>query len=291
MCLTYTTRILKLFNSKITWLLEEIKWVILMSSGSFKQGKSIDTLTFGITTYKDRFTTFLKPLVKKTSFLFPECKIIVIANGHVNAEKQVNYIRRIKEFCSKYNNVELLCYKDPKGLSYLWNTIIKRSSYGKSILLNDDVSVKVNFRRFLTESGILSCSIATINSSWSHFLINKDIIIDIVGWFDEGLKEIGGEDDDYLARMAMKNIKVVNFNTDTIHGRRKKRACNAKINSYGKNMSKEEGGYSTLNTRYLCEKWDISDVYFDGAVEVSSRKRKFWKLKEEEQGENYLKDA
>jgi hypothetical protein len=51
------------------------------------------------------------------------------------------------------------------------------------------------------------------------------------------------------------------------------------LNSYGRDMSKEAGGYSTLNTEYLLGKWETSDEYAEGAVEVAGRKRRYWKLK------------
>jgi hypothetical protein len=52
------------------------------------------------------------------------------------------------------------------------------------------------------------------------------------------------------------------------------------INSYGRDMTKEAGGYSTLNTEYLRRKWKISDEYFDGAAEIPRKKFKYWKLRE-----------
>ncbi len=39
-------------------------------------------------------------------------------------------------------------------------------------------------------------------------------------------------------------------------------------------MSGEAGGYSTLNVKYLAEKWETANEYFDGAVEVPGRKNK-----------------
>jgi hypothetical protein len=46
-------------------------------------------------------------------------------------------------------------------------------------------------------------------------------------------------------------------------------------------MSGEAGGYSTLNRRYLFEKWDAANEYFDGAVEVPGRNIRYWKLREQ----------
>jgi hypothetical protein len=81
-------------------------------------------------------------------------------------------------------------------------------------------------------------------------MISKSVVSE-AGWFDENFHEIGGEDDDYLARLAMHGIRPVDFKTDTIARSGKKSRRNTRINSYGRDMSKEAGGYSTLNTKYL----------------------------------------
>jgi len=235
-------------------------------------------LTIGITTFLNRYDYCFKPLLIKTAFLFPECQIIVAANGNVLKEKQQIYLSEIRKFCNLFSNVELIEYSDPMGLSHLWNLIIFRAANRKVLMLNDDLKIRVGFRKFILESGIVNESVATINSSWSHFLISMDIF-NLTGQFDEGLKEIGGEDDDYMARLAMLSIEPGNYRTDAIASKDKKRGRAGGFNSYGKDMSKEEGGYSTLNVNYLNGKWKISDEYFDGAVEIRRRKNRYWKLR------------
>lgn len=253
---------------------------------SFGRNEAFGDLTIGITTYKDRYSGFLKPLLKRLLILLPECRIIITANGHVNSDEQAVYLKKIIAHCSKLPNVHLIYYDDPQGLSFLWNTIISNSVAGKILLLNDDLKIKTGFRRFLSESGILSDNVATINSSWSNFLISRSII-ESIGPFDEGLRELGGEDDDYLARLAMHGMKPENYFTDTIAGKRKRKRHISGVNSYGRDMSKESGGYSSINTGYLFNKWEISDEYFPGAVEVKGRKHRYWKLRPESQ--SYIK--
>jgi hypothetical protein len=259
--------------------LEDFSWGITKHffPKSVRENKSVD-FAIGITTYKDRFSSCLKPLLSKMSILFPDCRIIVIANGHYIKEEQIEYINRIEEFCSRFQNVELKTYVDQVGLSFLWNTIIKQSSCGRIFVFNDDLKVKSGFRRFIFRSGILEKQIAVINSSWSHFLISKDII-ERVGLFDEGLREIGGEDDDYAARLAISNIMIDNYITSSLGSKNRRKLNQGKINSYGKDMAKERGGYSTVNTEYLESKWMMSDTYFEGSVYVPDRIPKFWKLK------------
>ena len=210
--------------------------------------------------------------------MFPECRIIVIANGHVMKQEQQIYLKRIKEFCNSFNNIELITYSEPKGLSHLWNRIVKCSKNQKILILNDDLRIRRNFKKSIIEDKIADRDIATINLSWSHFLISKDII-EKVGWFDEQLVEIGGEDDDYAARLAIASCQVSDLKTFAIGGKLRNRQKQLRVNSYGKDMTKEINGYSTENNNYLSEKWEWSDKYFDGAVEVPNRGIRYWKLR------------
>ena len=190
----------------------------------------------------------------------------------------------IKEYCERFSNVELITFSDPQGLSFLWNLIIRKSSSSHVLILNDDLNIKRTFRSLIKGSGMPEPGIATINNSWSHFIISKDIV-SRVGWFDENLSEIGGEDDDYLARLAMHGIATGNIITDSIARKGSRLSNMPSINSYGREMSKEEGGYSTLNSNYIKKKWESSAHYFDGAVEVPGRKTRYWRLRGSRQEE------
>jgi hypothetical protein len=263
--------------NRISWAKENVSWTILKPF--FKPDNSLtNRFTIGITTYKDRFESCLIPLLSKASVIFHDCQIIVVANGHYDKEEQISYLSKIERFCRKLGNVKLISFTEPRGLSFLWNTVIRNSDYPGVVILNDDLRIKMRFRNFVASTLIQKEQIATINRSWSHFFISKSII-STVGWFDENFPEIGGEDDDYLARLAMQGIIPENFETDTVSVNRNKNSRYRGLNSYGKDMTRELGGYSSLNTRYLFEKWETSHEYFEGAVEVPHRKIKYWKLK------------
>ncbi len=265
--------------SRAGWLFESLTWYIRAPfCRRLLLRRPPLNLSIGVTTYKDRFDGCLRPLIKKLSILFPNEQIIVIANGHYLVAEQKEFIRKFDAFCARFRNVEREGYEDPRGLSFLWNRIIKRAASENILILNDDIMIRGGFRRFIEVSGITGAPVATINSSWSHFKISRSVI-ERVGLFDEGFIEIGGEDDDYLARMAMAGLQATNLATGTLTSRSKRRMKAPRLNSYGRDMSKEAGGYSTLNTDYLLSKWESSDEYLEGAAEVVGRKRRYWKLK------------
>ncbi|MDF1559925.1 MAG: hypothetical protein P1P83_06935 [Bacteroidales bacterium] len=265
--------------SRAGWVFESLTWPLRshLCRRALRRSSPPD-LSIGVTTYKDRFDDCLRPLISKLSILFPGTQITVIANGHYLAEEQNEFLGKFDTFCAGFSNVEHEGYSDPRGLSFLWNRIIQRSSSDNILILNDDIMIRAGFRRFVEESGILDVPVATINASWSHFRISR-AVVEKVGLFDEGFTEIGGEDDDYLARMALEGLQAQNITTGTLASRSKRRMKAPRLNSYGKDMTKEAGGYSTLNTEYLLSKWETSDEYFEGAVEVAGRKRRYWKLR------------
>ena len=261
------------------WAFESLAWQLQapFCRRSLAERQPLD-LTIGITTFKDRFDNCLRPLLTKLSILFPNEQIIVIANGHYLADEQLDFMERFEAFCKRFRNVDPESFADPRGLSFLWNRIIARASSDNIFILNDDIMIKACFRRFIEESGIVRAPVATINSSWSHFKISGDII-DRVGLFDEGFTEIGGEDDDYIARMAMHGLAPDNFSTGSLKKASTGRSRPDAVNSYGKIMAEQQGGYSTVNTEYLRSKWKTSDEHFEGAVEVKGRSTRYWKLK------------
>jgi len=275
-------KLFKKVNNKLNWVVEGITWFFLKSFVIKTNIICKKEFTIGITTFMNRFENCLKPLLKKISVLFPKCQIIVIANGHVKHNEQIKYLNKINKFCDRFANVKLISYHEPKGLSHLWNQIIKNSKYDKILILNDDLKIKMKFTQFVEYKGILKQNIATINSSWSNFFITTEIV-DKIGWFDEGLLEIGGEDDDYSARLALKNIPIYNFKTFTIAGKLKLKNKRLLVNSYGKDMNEECYGYSSYNNHYLDEKWLMSNELFDGAVEVPNRLIRYWKLRHDRQ--------
>lgn len=267
---------------KLEWFVEDIIWDFKKHvKKKITVPKNRINLTIGITTFLDRYTSCFIPLIEKISFLFPDCQIIVVANGHVKVIEQEIFMGEIKKFCERFENVQLLSYSEPRGLSHIWNQIVLMSVNHKVLIINDDLNIKVNFRNFIGESGILNCDIALINSSWSHFLISKFIFYK-VGNFDEKFLEIGGEDDDYAARLALFGIQIMIYMTDSIKASLGNKKRKLRFNSYGKDMVFEKNGYSTKNSDYLVKKWETGQEYFEGSILVPNRNPRFWKLRQTE---------
>jgi len=225
----------------------------------------------GITTFVKRYNIFYKNLIKLIIFIFPDKKIIVAVNGDLDVKKQERYLKKIKEFNDKFENVISIFYKEPQSLSKLWNQIILKANAKRVLILNDDLAITPEFRKNFENCGILNENLAMINNSFSHFIISKKIIRD-VGWFDERFKEIGGEDDDFCVRACIKGYSLPK--SYTLSGI-KNFSYKHSNNSYGVDM--DEVRYSNLNNIFLNEKWEIKDNYFEGSV--YGRSCKYWKLK------------
>jgi len=268
--------------NKAGWLFESLSWLFI--AHIYKRLLRVRPpvgITLGITTFKDRFASCLKPFVSKLAILFPAEQIVIVANGHYLTVDQKAYMDNLKSFCGRFANVEVESFSHPQGLSVLWNTIVKRANYENIFILNDDIRITARFRRFIKHSGIIGSPMATINSSWSHFKISKEII-NKVGLFDEHFKEIGGEDDDYAVRIALAGIDISNFRSGTIVRRKVNKKERNNLNSYGKKMSDQIAGYSDVNSEYLASKWLFSNTYFEDAVKVPGRNYKYWKLRSQD---------
>jgi hypothetical protein len=271
--------IVKRLISKTGWILEDLSWVFAKPFYQNKKKSSLSIpFTIGITTFLNRYENCFKVLINKVTVLFPECQIVVVANGHVKKEEQKIFLKSIKHYCKQFSNVQIISFIEPKGLSFIWNRIIEASEFKKILILNDDLKIKKTFKKFMLGSGILNADIAVINKSWSHYFLTKDLF-NVIGSFDEGLLEIGGEDDDYSARITIKRKTIKHFRTTTIAGKLKPGQKRLNINSYGKDMNKERYGYSTYNNTYLENKWLMSNEPFEGATEVPGRFMRYWKLR------------
>ena len=114
----------------------------------------------------------------------------------------------------------------------------------------------------------------TNNGSWSQFFLHRQLYRRI-GPFDEGLLEIGGEDDDYLVRMKLRGLEDERIPFHSIWTVRRKKI---EVNSYGKVMKAQRGGYSSYNTGYLETKWEMSRTPLPEAVFVRGY---YWKPRRE----------
>jgi len=270
-----------IIKRRIYWLIQEILWKLpkiirRKLIGVIEQLQ----LTIGITTYVDRFENSFKPIIKILTLLFPYEQIIVVANGHFDEQRQRSYLTEIRAYCSKFSNVELFDFVSPVCCSKLVNTITLKTRNKKILLINDDLRFSINFKKFLVTSGILDERIAIINRSWCHLVLSKEIVKE-VGFFDERLPEIGGEDDDFAARCALAGIEIPVYYTNKVSGRLRKNKKRNKLNSWGKDMTQQKGGYSSENAKFLLgKKWETSESPFEDAIFVPNRKPKYWKLRE-----------
>lgn len=265
-------KILKKIKRRMTWFANELYWLLLLLKKNQKINLTNNEFSIGITTFKDRYHIFFKKLLKRMTYSFPGTEIIVAVNGHYDQKGQVLFLEKIKNDCAAFPHVKLVTFIEPQGLSKLWNQIILHAGNNKIFICNDDIKISPFFRKNLLASGILNEHVAVIKDSWSHFLVSRDIISQ-VGWFDERLLEIGGEDDDYLLRLALKNIYPASFNIEGIINYSHK----LKANTYGKDMTGDHP-YSTYNEEFLSSKWEMSRIFVEGAV--LHRRGKYWRLKE-----------
>ena len=274
--------IINIIINKILWTLDSFLWIFKLKGKEIKSNNL--SLTIGVTTFMNRFDSCLIPLINKLTKLFPETEIIIVANGHILKNKQIEYLKKISKYCSSLNNIKLIKYKTPIGLSKIWNQIIEYSNSQNILVLNDDVDIKVNFHKQVFDILNNTNKLTLLNNSWSHFIINKELHKEN-GPFDEALLEIGGEDDDYTARMALNNILINGVSLNSIKGKLKEKQKKLTINSYGKDMNNQASGYSNFNTNYLQSKWIFSDQYFSDATKVPdingipARSFKYCKLK------------
>jgi len=260
---------------RLKWFISSLFWI--RSDYKTKKQEPIN-LSIAITTFLGRYENCFKKLIIKVTKLFPGKQIIIAVNGHYEKEAQLKYIQEISEYCSQFPNVKLITHTEAVGLSKIWNEIIAISDSDNVMILNDDLDVNPDFREDVGRL-IKEDSLIVINKSWSHFIISKSIFSK-VGAFDEGLLELGGEDDDYTARCAIAGVEISDNLIHSIKPKLNEAEKKMGINSYGKNMSSELNGYSTYNSNYLSGKWQTSNNNFEGAVFLPNRKPGYWKLKE-----------
>lgn len=255
-------RIGKQYWQEVKWLFIKLGW-LLVSMPKESKPYSDTAFTLGITTYKERFETYLKPLIKKLVYLFPETPIVIAVNGYHNLAEQEKYLQQITQWAEPYKNVKLVTYKEPQGLCTLWNQILIKAPSQKVFLFNEDINVSQSFKNDILSSGILNSEFGLINGSFSHYMLNKSMI-KTVGWFDERFPGIGYEDHDYEIRIVLADKKVHHF---TIKGIKNERVI-PKDWSYDKNHQVILTKYSGPNEKHYFSKWEFSDTAQQGFVYV-----------------------
>ena len=247
-------RLLKQYWLEVKWLFIKLGWLFVSLPKSSKPATNT-SFTLGITTYKERFEPYLKPLVKKLVYLFPETPIIIAVNGYHNLAEQEKYLQEITEWVKPYKNVSLITYKIPQGLCTLWNQLVIKAPSQNIFLLNEDINVSLSFKKDLLSSGILTSEFGLINGSFSHFMLNKSLIKK-VGWFDERFPGIGYEDHDYEIRMTIAGKQVEHYIVEGIKNER----VVPKDWSYDKNHEVILTKYSSPNEKHYFSKWEFSET-------------------------------
>lgn len=242
--------------NKLIWKLRIIIWEIEWFF-NFKKNKPVTNnrpiYSIGVVTYVDRYEMFFKPLIKKLTKSFPNVEINVCINGFHDRNLQQNYLNEVSKFLSQFQNIKIIKFIEPQGLSKLWNLLIKNSEATKVLILNDDLIIRKSFSNNLYKSDILFQDFSLINRSWSHFLISKKIF-DHIGDFDENFLGVGNEDEDYETRLI--------FSGYVIHNKKLKGIRNVSYPtrnfSYSKNMEISNKKYSSVNSIYFDKKWQKS---------------------------------
>lgn len=256
-------RIVKQFWKELIRLLIRLRWLFIKLPKSSNSNTSSSTFTLGITTYKERYESYLKPLVKKLVYLFPDTPIIIAVNGYHNQAEQEEYLQEISDWVEPYQNVSLITYKAPQGLCKLWNQLVVNSVTDKVFLFNEDINLSTSFRDDLLRSNILNTEFGLINGSYSHFMLNKSIVKK-VGWFDERFPGIGYEDHDYEIRIVLAKKQVEHFK---IRGIKNERVV-PKDWSYGEKHEVILTKYSGPNEKHYFSKWEFSEKEQLGFVYV-----------------------
>lgn len=261
-------------KQELIYLYYKIYWFWVFSLRKRLERPVEKPYTIGITTFRERYDLLFKDLLKRIVYIFPYKEIIIAVNGHYNHKLQEEYLDKIYKYCKKFPNVKLVTYKESQGLSKLWNQIILNAGNDNVFIFNDDILFKHKLANEIAACGVLNERISLLNNSFSHFMIDRNLIKDI-GWFDERFAEIGGEDDDYHVRLVLNGMELKRHNITKIHSYKPKLI----VNSYGRTAKDNSYGYSDINTQFLLSKWDISNEPFDGAKYIIKSQGNFWKLK------------
>ena len=209
--------------------------------------------SLGIVTYLGRFDTYFKPLLRRLNLIFPDYDIMVFLNGHHNLEKQIDYLQKATTFLAQFPQVRYLTNISHQPLARAWNWLILMAAGQHVLLLNDDLTVNLEFRHNLERLASVP-DVCTINKSWSHFIINKEVVRQ-AGWFDEGFQGMGYEEYDYIFRLARLGVRVRNLH---IHGILNYVAPSTDA-SWAAISEVTAGKYSKINYDYFLMKWSWSE--------------------------------
>jgi hypothetical protein len=206
----------------------------------------------GITTYIERYDNYFKPLYRAVSRYFPEVRLTVSVNGHPNTEEQQRYLLRLQEeLCSTAPPHHKFVLRDQAaGLTTMWNEMLDLSFPLPVLILNDDLRIFPWMRRWAESFDWTSNQLTLLNSTWSHFVITKEVI-DLLGAFDPGFQGIGFEDMDYTARAGLGGMPIGNVLCFYMaHQNHQPRST-----SFG--SDRVWGKYTSQNEEYFYTKWQV----------------------------------
>jgi len=174
-------------------------------------------ITVGITTFKHRFEKYFKPLLNKIKEIDENIEVVVAVNGEHKENFDENYRKEILLYLSECKNTYPIMYTEFRSLAKLWNNILINSTNNSVLMLNDDISIdNPNFFNNLRNVINTNNNCFKINNTWSHVLLNRDII-EKLGWFDERLLGIGEEDGDMEWRILKNGFNIDNVQLNGIN--------------------------------------------------------------------------
>lgn len=272
-------RISRNYLNNLKWSLIDLAWKF--RAKPIPQEVRNTNYSIGVVTYVNRYQIHFLPLIKRLVTFFPDTQIIIAINGYYDADVQKKYLGEITTLLAKYKNVTFFSYETGQSLSKLWNQLIIHSDNEKTFIFNDDVKISSCFREKLEQSGILNEKCGLINSSWSHFLMTKEII-KFNGWFDERFPGVGYEDQDYEIRLVLNGILINDFKVSGL----KNIVFKTTDFSYGANMETDFEKYSSANGKVFFKKWITSPAEETGFVYVRIIQR-YAKLVEDMETPNF----
>jgi len=156
-----------------------------------------------ITTFDQRFESFLLPLIESIKTMRPSVEIVVMVNGPAKGRFEMGYRSKLLQFLSTQENCFPTLFPNFQALAKLWNRGALTATSERVLILNDDLSIDAACSPDCLTS--LEIALASephtfkINGSFSHFVVSKAELIK-VGFFDERLLGIGEEDGDFSWR-------------------------------------------------------------------------------------------
>jgi hypothetical protein len=168
-----------------------------------------------ITTFSNRLS-ILENLVSKLRKL-TDIQILIVINANYKKKFDEEYRVKVLELCQSYPKIFPIFFTEQRGCSKLWNTLIIHSNTLWNLILNDDIEINdiTNFENIFNNIKS-NPDLYTINNSFSHFLVHKKTIDELM-YFDERFIGFGHEDGDIAWRYVEKynkwipNLSVNNF--------------------------------------------------------------------------------